>query len=120
MRQRLDVRVRRIYDDPADDDGMRVLVDRSWPRGVTKERAALAEWCRDVAPSDELRRWYGHDPEKFEDFRRRYCKELDDVERAAALRHLAVLATEGRVTLLTATKRVEISQAAVLLQLLNA
>jgi uncharacterized protein YeaO (DUF488 family) len=114
------VRVRRIYDDPADDDGMRVLVDRRWPRGVTKERAALAEWCRDVAPSDELRRWYGHDPEKFEDFRRRYRKELEGAEPAAALRHLADLATEGRVTLLTATKTVEISQAAVLLQLLNA
>lgn len=98
---------------------MRVLVDRRWPRGVTKERAALDEWCRDVAPSDELRRWYGHDPEKFEDFRRRYCKELEGVERAAALGRLTLWATEGPVTLLTATKRVEISQAAVLLQLLD-
>lgn len=120
MSERPDARVRRIYDDPADDDGMRVLVDRRWPRGITKQRADLAEWCRDVAPSEELRRWYSHDPEKFEDFRRRYRKELEDPERAAALRHLAVLATEGRVTLLTATKRVEISQAAVLQQWLNA
>jgi uncharacterized protein YeaO (DUF488 family) len=119
MSEKPDVQVRRIYDDPADDDGMRVLVDRRWPRGITKERAALGEWCRDVAPSDELRRWYDHDPEKFEDFRRRYHKELEGAERAAALRHLAVLRTEGRVTLLTATKRVEISQATVLLQLLN-
>jgi uncharacterized protein YeaO (DUF488 family) len=114
------VSVRRIYDDPAADDGTRVLVDRRWPRGVTKERAALAEWCRDVAPSDELRGWYGHDPEKFEEFRRRYRKELEGAERTAALRHLEVLATAGRVTLLTATERVEISQAAVLAQLLNA
>lgn len=120
MSERPHVRVRRIYDDPAFDDGMRVLVDRRWPRGVTKERAALAEWCRDVAPSDELRRWYGHDPGKFENFRERYGKELEGAERAAALRHLAALATRGRVTLLTATKRVEISQAAVLQRLLNA
>jgi uncharacterized protein YeaO (DUF488 family) len=113
-----DVQVRRIYDDAADDDGLRVLVDRRWPRGITKDRADLAEWCREVAPSEELRRWYDHDPDRFEDFRRRYRRELQDPERAAALRHLAVLAAEGRLTLLTATKRVEISQAAVLLQLL--
>ena len=120
MSERPDVQARRIYDDPSDDDGMRALVDRRWPRGFTKGRADLAEWCRDVAPSDELRRWYDHDPEKFEDFRRRYRNELKDPERAAALRHLVVLATQGRLTLLTATKRVEISQAAVLLQLLDA
>lgn len=120
MSERPDVQARRIYDDPADADGIRVLVDRRWPRGITKERADLTEWCRDVAPSDELRQWYGHDAEKFEDFRRRYRRELQEPERAAALRHLAFLATQGRLTLLTATKRVEISQAAVLLQLLHA
>lgn len=113
-----DVQVRRIYDDAADDDGLRVLVDRRWPRGITKDRAGLAEWCRDVAPSEELRRWYDHDADKFEDFRRRYRRELQSPEQAAALRHLAALAADGRLTLLTATKRVEISQAAVLLELL--
>ena len=95
MNERPDVQVRRIYDDPADDDGIRVLVDRYWPRGVTKARADLAEWCRDVARSDALRRWYGHDAEKFEDFGRRYRREFEDPERAAALRHLAVLATRA-------------------------
>jgi uncharacterized protein YeaO (DUF488 family) len=120
MNKRSDVQVRRIYDDPADDDGIRVLVDRRWPRGITKARADLDEWCTDVAPSDALRRWYGHDAEKFEDFARRYRKELDDPQRAAALRHLAVLATQDRLTLLTATRQIQISQAAVLLRLLSA
>jgi uncharacterized protein YeaO (DUF488 family) len=119
MSERLDVQVRRIYDDPAQDDGIRVLVDRRWPRGVTRARADLDEWCRGVAPSDALRRWYGHDAEKFEDFGRRYRTELEDPS-GRGLRHLAVLATRGRLTLLTATKQVEISQAAVLLRLLGA
>jgi uncharacterized protein YeaO (DUF488 family) len=120
MSKRPDVHLRRIYDDPADDDGIRVLVDRRWPRGVTKARADLAEWCRDVAPSEELRRWYGHDAEKFEEFARRYRQELQDPERAAALQHLAVLAASDRLTLLTATKQVAISQAAVLRETLRA
>jgi uncharacterized protein YeaO (DUF488 family) len=119
MSERLDVQVRRIYDDPAQDDGIRVLVDRRWPRGVTRARADLDEWCRGVAPSDALRRWYGHDAEKFEDFGRRYRTELEDPS-SRGLPHLAVLATRGRLTLLTATKQVEISQAAVLLRLLGA
>lgn len=119
MSSRSDVQVRRIYEDPADDDGIRVLVDRRWPRGITKEGADLAEWCRDVAPSDALRRWYGHDAEKFKEFERRYRSELEGPEHAAALRHLAALATRDRLTLLTATKQVEISQAAVLLRLLG-
>jgi uncharacterized protein YeaO (DUF488 family) len=110
--------VRRIYDPRAADDGIRVLVDRRWPRGVTKARAHLDEWCRDVAPSDALRKWYDHDPEKFEEFGRRYRRELEEPDRAAALQHLAELATEDRLTLLTATKSAEISQAAVLLRLL--
>ncbi|MET0524034.1 MAG: DUF488 family protein [Nocardioides sp.] len=119
MSRKPDVRVRRIYDDSAADDGIRVLVDRRWPRGVTKARADVDEWCRDVAPSDSLRKWYDHDPEKFEEFGRRYRKELEEPGRAAALRHLAVLADEDRLTLLTATKPAEISQAVVLLELLE-
>ena len=119
MSTRPDVQVRRIYDDPAADDGIRVLVDRRWPRGVTKGRADVDEWCRDVAPSDALRKWYDHDPEKFEEFGRRYREELEEPERAAALRHLATLAAGERLTLLTATKRAEISQAMVLLGLLE-
>ncbi len=108
------VRVRRAYEEPEPDDGTRVLVDRLWPRGLSKARAALDEWCKNVAPSGELRTWYNHDPDRFEEFSRRYRQELHDPERAEALAHLRGLAGEGPLTLLTATKRPEISEAAVL------
>jgi uncharacterized protein YeaO (DUF488 family) len=68
---RAQVQVRRVYDEREDSDGARVLVDRIWPRGMTKAKAALTEWCKDVAPSTELRKWYSHDPAKFEEFTRR-------------------------------------------------
>jgi len=109
-----DVRVRRVYDKANHQDGVRVLVDHIWPRGVSKAKAALNEWCKDVAPSAELRTWYSHDPAKFEEFTRRYGAELEEPERAEALQHLRELATGQRLTLLTATKNPEISQAAVL------
>ena len=80
------VRVRRAYDEPEPDDGTRVLVDRLWPRGLSKARAALDEWCKNVAPSAELRTWYNHDPDRFEEFSRRYQQELQDPERAAGAR----------------------------------
>lgn len=115
-----EVHFRRIYDDPADDDGIRVLVDRRWPRGVSKARAELDEWCTDVAPSDALRKWYGHVPDKFEEFGCRYREELEDRQRASALRHLRLMTSHDRVTLLTATKNVEISQAAILAEILRA
>lgn len=115
-----DVRLRRIYDPPAADDGLRVLVDRLWPRGVSKARAGLDEWCAAVAPSDVLRKWYGHAPGRFEEFGARYRNELHEPERAAGLQHLRALASENRLTLLTATKQIEISQAAVIADLLRA
>ena len=114
-----EVRVRRVYDEPEDNDGVRVLVDRIWPRGMTKARAALDEWCKDVAPSTELRKWYSHDPAKFEEFTRRYGAELDQAERVQALQHLRDLAADGRLTLLTGSKAVDISEAAVLAAILN-
>jgi uncharacterized protein YeaO (DUF488 family) len=114
-----DVRVRRIYDAPAQDDGKRVLVDRLWPRGISRERADLFEWCKAVAPSPELRQWYAHDPAKFDEFARRYRAELDDSERADALDALRALARAGTVTLLTASKRDDISEAEVLRRLLT-
>jgi uncharacterized protein YeaO (DUF488 family) len=113
------VQVRRIYDEPEPSDGTRVLVDRIWPRGVSKARAALDEWCKNVAPSDGLRKWYGHDPDRFEEFGRRYRRELEDPQRAEALAHLRGLAKDGQLTLLTATKRPEISEAAVLAAVLQ-
>jgi len=108
------VRLRRVYEAPDPADGRRVLVDRLWPRGLTKSAAALDEWLKAVAPSDELRRWYGHQPEKFPDFRQRYQQELRSPERAAALNHLRQLASDGTLTLLTATRDIDHSEAAVL------
>ncbi len=112
------VQVRRVYEDPRPDDGQRVLVDRVWPRGMSKERAHLDEWCKDVAPSPDLRKWYGHDPGKYDEFERRYRAELKDAERAEAYAHLRDLAAKGRLTLLTASKRSDISEATVLANLL--
>jgi uncharacterized protein YeaO (DUF488 family) len=109
-----DVRVARIYEEPSTADGRRILVDRLWPRGVSKERAKLDDWCKEVAPSDELRHWYGHDPDRFEEFAKRYRAELAEGERAEALARIVKDARDGTVTLLTATREVEISQAAVL------
>jgi uncharacterized protein YeaO (DUF488 family) len=114
-----EVQVRRVYDEPGDDDGVRVLVDRIWPRGMTKARAALDEWCKDVAPSTELRKWYDHDPAKFEEFTRRYGAELDQPDRQRALQQLRDLAADRRLTLLTGTKNPDISEAAVLATILN-
>jgi uncharacterized protein YeaO (DUF488 family) len=112
-------RAKRIYDDPSPDDGTRVLVDRVWPRGVSKEHAHLDEWLKTVAPSTALRTWYGHDAAKFDEFVRRYKAELQESERAEAFTHLQALAKRSRVTLLTATKELELSQAAVLAKLLR-
>jgi uncharacterized protein YeaO (DUF488 family) len=113
------IRLRRVYDEPAPADGHRVLVDRLWPRGLGRSAATVDEWLKAVAPSDELRRWYGHQPEKFEAFRQRYVQELRSPERADALDHLRHLARSGPLTLLTATRDIEHSQAAVLAERLR-
>jgi uncharacterized protein YeaO (DUF488 family) len=111
--------VRRIYDEPESEGGTRVLVDRIWPRGLTKDKARLDLWLKQVAPSTELRKWYSHDPERFEEFGRRYREELKDAERAQVLQHLGELAESGTLTLLTATRHAEISEAAVLADLIR-
>ena len=112
------VQVSRVYDPPEPGDGQRVLVDRLWPRGLSKERARFDDWCKEIAPSTELRKWYGHDPDRYAEFARRYRAELGDPVRAAALANLRKLAGHGQLTLLTATKRSDISEAAVLADLL--
>lgn len=94
---------RRAYDAATRNDGYRVLVDRLWPRGVTKEEVSIDEWLRDVSPSDELRHWFGHDPDKWDEFRRRYRTELKG-EPAASLEHLVDLAAKRRVTLVYGAK----------------
>jgi len=119
MAKKTEVQVRRVYDAPARDDGTRVLVDRIWPRGLTKGRAELDEWCKEIAPSTQLRKWYSHDPARFNEFTRRYHVELKQQERSVALAHLRELVKDQKLTLLTATKQPQISEAEVLARLLR-
>lgn len=112
------VKLKRVYEGRDDGDGRRVLVDRLWPRGLRKQDAAVDIWLRDVAPSDRLRRWYGHDPERYGEFAERYRAELDDASRAAALMQLREFVAAGPVTLLTATRDLALSQATVLAEVL--
>jgi uncharacterized protein YeaO (DUF488 family) len=114
-----DVRIRRVYDEPSSEDGTRVLVDRVWPRGLRKDAARLDEWAKDVAPSTDLRTWYQHDPARFNEFRRRYAAELTEPGPRAALARLRSEAASGPLTLLTATRELDLSQAAVLADLLR-
>lgn len=110
------IRVARVYDDPDPDEGQRVLVDRVWPRGFRKGDPRVGTWCKDVAPSKELRTWYNHQPERFDEFATRYEQELLG---SAALEDLRKLTKRGAVTLVTATRDLEGSQAAVLAKLLK-
>jgi uncharacterized protein YeaO (DUF488 family) len=110
------IRVARVYDDLDPDDGQRVLVDRLWPRGFRKDDPRVGIWFKDVAPSKELREWYDHQPERFDEFATRYREELQGSEAFDELRRLA---KSGVVTLVTATRHVEGSHAAVLATLLG-
>ena len=106
------MQIKRIYDKAAPDDGFRVLVDRLWPRGVSKEKAALDLWLKEVAPSDELRQWFGHQPERFAEFRKRYTAELDANPAVQQLRE--ALKAHRVVTLLYGARDPVMNQAAVL------
>ncbi len=110
------IRVARIYDDVSPDDGQRVLVDRLWPRGIRKADPRVGIWCKDVAPSNELREWYHHEPDRFDEFASRYETELSG---SPALEELRTLTKRGSVTLVTATRQAEGSHAAVLAKLLS-
>ena len=98
---RLTLRVKRIYEPKSADDGLRILVDRIWPRGVSKTKAGLDLWLKDVAPSTELRKWFGHQPERWDEFERRYFLELD---ASPAVQQLRDLSRSGPVTLLYGAK----------------
>ncbi|MGV8083668.1 MAG: DUF488 domain-containing protein [Coriobacteriia bacterium] len=112
------IKLKRVYEPAAPDDGYRVLVDRLWPRGLSKEKAAVDLWMRDVAPTTELRKWYGHEVEKWPEFRKRYKKEL--AEREDLLGELRELERrEGTVTLLFGAKDEEHNQADVLAEVLG-
>jgi uncharacterized protein YeaO (DUF488 family) len=111
------VHIKRIYDEPAADDGYRVLIDHVWPRGVSRERARLDQWARELAPSDDLRRWFAHDPGRFEEFRARYRDEL--ANRHGVLLELARRASSGPVTILYAARDQQHNNAVVLAELLR-
>lgn len=109
------IAAKRVYAQPEEADGFRVLVDRLWPRGISKEKASLGLWCRDIAPSAELRKWFHHDPEKYAEFCSRYLAELEQNPAAAAFRKMMLeKAAAGRVTLLYAAKDEKNNNAAVL------
>ena len=112
------VAIKRAYEDASEKDGYRVLVDRVWPRGVTKEAAALDLWLKEAGPSTELRKWFGHDPARFDAFRARYLAELK--KRSIALEPLRRQAAKGRLTLLYGAKDTRHNQAVVLRDLLSA
>jgi uncharacterized protein YeaO (DUF488 family) len=114
-----DIVVRRLNDPPPDPDGSyRILVDRVWPRGLSRAAGRPDEWCRDIAPSAELHRWYGHDPARFPAFRIRYLTELDDPAHAVPLAYLCTFAG-ARLTLLTAATDLDISPARTLAERLS-
>lgn len=115
---KLDVRTKRIYDAAEDGDGRRVLIDHIWPRGVSRERARLDDWARELAPSDELRKWFDHVPERFPEFRDRYRRELG--EHAERVEELRRLASEGPLTVVYAARDQEHNNAVVLAELLRA
>jgi uncharacterized protein YeaO (DUF488 family) len=112
------IRIKRAYDPPEPADGRRVLVDRVWPRGLSKEALAVERWARDLAPSDDLRRWFAHDPSRWEEFRRRYRLELAAPEREADLEELAAVARTGTLTLVYSARDEEHNQARVLAEVI--
>jgi uncharacterized protein YeaO (DUF488 family) len=97
-----DIRIKRAYEAPAPADGTRILVDRLWPRGVGKDALAVERWVKEIGPSDALRRWFGHDSERWDEFRRRYAAEL--AKQPALLAELRALARQGRLTLVYAAR----------------
>lgn len=109
-----DFRLKRVYDPVDDEDGTRVLVDRLWPRGVTKENAAVDYWASHIAPSNELRRWFGHRPERWKAFQTRYREELDRPEAQAEIATLRAFTHKGRVTLVFAARDAAMNNAVVL------
>ena len=108
----MDIRVKRVYEAPAAGDGMRILVDRLWPRGLTREKARIDLWLKELAPSTELRKWFGHDPAKWTEFKQRYLHELQ--QQPAALADAIEAMGSGPVTLLFAAKEVRFNDAVAL------
>jgi uncharacterized protein YeaO (DUF488 family) len=113
----MDVRIKRVYEAPSEQDGQRVLVDRLWPRGLTKEKAAIDLWLKDIGPSTELRKWFGHEPGRWKEFEKRYRDELK--KQPSSLSILKREAKRGPLTLLFAARDEEHNEAVVLRSILN-
>ncbi len=113
------IKIKRIYDPVSKDDGKRILVDKLWPRGVKKEKAAIDEWLKDIAPSDELRKWFSHDPSKWQEFKNKYKKELKGKDKLELLEQLKKIATKEKVTVLFSAKDIAHNNAVVLKELLE-
>ena len=113
----MDITLKRAYDPPAKSDGRRVLVDRIWPRGVARDDLRIEAWLKELAPSPGLRKWFGHDPDKWEEFKGRYARELD--ERPEALAQLAEMAKAGRLTLVFGARDTEHNNAVALREYLE-
>ncbi len=111
------LRVKRIYEPASKDDGRRILIDRLWPRGITKEHADIDEWLKEIAPSNELRKWFSHDPSKWQEFKRRYAKELE--KKQELVETLKSEAKHGRITLVFSAKDSEHNNAVALLEILE-
>ena len=108
----MEIRIKRAYESPSDDDGYRILIDRLWPRGISKEKARVDFWPKELAPSTELRRWYGHDPDKWSEFKSRYFAELDD--NPEMVDELLDYVRKGTVTLVYSSKEQRINNAVAL------
>jgi len=106
------IKIKRIYDTPTEDDGFRILVDRLWPRGLTKEKAKVDLWLKEIAPSDQLRKWYAHDPKKWVEFRKRYFNDLH--AKRELVNQIVQKTKEGDVTLLYSSKEEKINNAVAL------
>lgn len=115
----MELRTKRAYDFSTPDDGIRVLVDRLWPRGLGRAELRVDEWLKDIAPSKELRTWFGHDPANYEEFARRYRRELSDGDAHEALQYLRALATHHDITLVYGAKNTEHNNARVLAEILG-
>ena len=113
------IRIKRIYEPPSPEDGVRILVDRLWPRGITKEQASIDEWMKEIAPSAELRTWFGHRPERFAEFAERYKRELSEEPRRGLVNRISETAVKKNVTLVYAAKDPVHNHAIVLQDWLN-
>jgi uncharacterized protein YeaO (DUF488 family) len=111
------IKVKRIYDPPAPDDGKRILIDRLWPRGMKKEEAHIDEWLKEISPSNELRKWYSHDPAKWPEFKKRYRAEIS--KQTELLKRIKNEGKRGTVTLLFSTKELELNNAVALKEILE-